>query len=117
MGAHKGPLWQRMTYHLPPPTAHSRSDQAEPGTVCGGTVAIENARGHVERKQLDCTLWEFLESQLSGLQCLTPSSAPLPFDFWGGLVGYLGYELKAQTCGHHRFRSPYPDASLLFVDR
>jgi para-aminobenzoate synthetase len=41
----------------------------------------------------------------------------LPFDFTGGFVGYLGYELKAE-CGaalvHH---SPHPDAMLLFADR
>ena len=41
----------------------------------------------------------------------------LPFDFSGGFVGYLGYELKAE-CGaalvHH---SPHPDAMLLFADR
>jgi para-aminobenzoate synthetase len=45
------------------------------------------------------------------------SDRDLPFDFTGGFVGYLGYELKGE-CGsalvHH---SPHPDAMLLFADR
>jgi para-aminobenzoate synthetase len=40
-----------------------------------------------------------------------------PFDFVGGLVGYLGYELKAD-CGARRAHSfEHPDAALLFCDR
>lgn len=46
-----------------------------------------------------------------------PPSA-LPFDFWGGHVGYLGYELRAE-CGKSacRFASPTPDAVFFFADR
>lgn len=45
-----------------------------------------------------------------------PSS--LPFDFWGGLVGYLGYELRAE-CGKSpcRFSSSTPDAVFFFADQ
>jgi para-aminobenzoate synthetase len=42
---------------------------------------------------------------------------PLPFDFALGWVGYLGYELKAETGGADKHRSPYPDASMIFADR
>jgi para-aminobenzoate synthetase len=35
---------------------------------------------------------------------------PLPFEFIGGYVGYLGYP-------SHKHRSPFPDACLLRVDR
>ena len=49
----------------------------------------------------------------------------LPFDFRGGLVGYLGYELKSEcgssgsgsgkgACAH---RAPTPDAAFFFVDQ
>ncbi len=41
----------------------------------------------------------------------------LPFDFAGGFVGYLGYELKAECSGALAHRSPLPDALLLFADR
>lgn len=44
-------------------------------------------------------------------------SPPLPFDFALGWVGYLGYELKAETGGDDWHRSPYPDASMIFADR
>ena len=42
----------------------------------------------------------------------------LPFDFTGGYVGYLGYEMKAE-CGSdaNRHRAAMPDASWLFADR
>jgi len=41
----------------------------------------------------------------------------LPFDFNGGFVGYLGYELKAECGGRLAHRSPHADACLIFADR
>ncbi|QBI54271.1 aminodeoxychorismate synthase component I [Streptomonospora litoralis] len=41
----------------------------------------------------------------------------LPFDFTGGYVGYLGYELKADCGGAAAHRSPLPDAVWLRCDR
>ncbi len=43
--------------------------------------------------------------------------AKLPFDFWGGLVGYLGYELKAECGGRQAYTSSMPDAMLFLADR
>ncbi|MCB9551504.1 MAG: chorismate-binding protein [Myxococcales bacterium] len=40
-----------------------------------------------------------------------------PFPFAGGLVGYLGYELKAECGGAAAHVSPFPDAVLLRLDR
>ncbi|MEE2757248.1 MAG: aminodeoxychorismate synthase component I [Myxococcota bacterium] len=40
-----------------------------------------------------------------------------PFDFRGGLVGYVGYEIKGQTGGDDRFRAPTDDALFFFVER
>jgi para-aminobenzoate synthetase len=42
---------------------------------------------------------------------------PLPFGFALGWVGYLGYELKAETGGTNAHRSRHPDASMIFADR
>ncbi|HSP61334.1 MAG TPA: aminodeoxychorismate synthase component I [Ornithinimicrobium sp.] len=41
----------------------------------------------------------------------------VPFGWRPGLVGYLGYELKAETGGAAAHRSPWPDAWLLLADR
>ena len=41
----------------------------------------------------------------------------LPFEFTGGFVGYLGYEMKAECGSPLIHRSPQPDAMLLFADR
>jgi para-aminobenzoate synthetase len=43
--------------------------------------------------------------------------AGLPFEFALGWVGYLGYELKAETGGAAAHRSPTPDAGLVRADR
>lgn len=42
----------------------------------------------------------------------------LPFDFCGGFVGYLGYELKRE-CGAaaNQHASPFPDAAFFLADR
>jgi para-aminobenzoate synthetase len=41
----------------------------------------------------------------------------LPTAYRPGFVGYLGYELKAETGGSAAHRSPFPDARLLMADR
>jgi para-aminobenzoate synthetase len=41
----------------------------------------------------------------------------LPFDFALGYVGYLGYELKAETGGAAAHDADTPDAALLLADR
>ncbi len=57
-------------------------------------------------------------SQLdSALREIDVQAPPLPFQFTGGYVGYLGYELKAECGSSNRHRSPFPDACLLRVDR
>ncbi len=45
-------------------------------------------------------------------------ASALPFDFWGGYVGYLGYGLKAE-CGGAACELPsdLPDAALFLADR
>ncbi len=43
--------------------------------------------------------------------------ADLPFDFQGGFVGYLGYELKHDCGASAPHASPDPDAGLVLADR
>jgi len=62
----------------------------------------------------DAPVFHFLKNELRDRYCNSPE---LPFDFNGGYVGYLGYELKALCGGSSAHESPYPDSHLLFVDR
>jgi para-aminobenzoate synthetase len=62
----------------------------------------------------DAPVFKFLKNELRDRYC---ASAELPFDFNGGFVGYLGYELKAECGGDAAHRSPYPDSRMMFVDR
>ena len=55
-----------------------------------------------------------LEHSLGSIQVEAPA---LPFEFLGGYVGYLGYELKSECGSPGKHRSPFPDAMLLRVDR
>ena len=59
-------------------------------------------------------LLDFLKAELACRRCSSPE---LPFDFNGGFVGYLGYELKAECGGSIAHASPHADASLMFADR
>ncbi|MCY1021694.1 aminodeoxychorismate synthase component I [Pyxidicoccus sp. MSG2] len=67
-----------------------------------------------QTQELSTGLFEFLQGELARLRA---GEATLPFDFQGGFVGYLGYELK-QDCGASTSHtSPDPDAGLLLADR
>jgi para-aminobenzoate synthetase len=62
----------------------------------------------------DETLLHYLSRELARLHTLTPE---LPFDFNGGFVGYLGYELKADCGASDAHEAELPDACLLLADR
>jgi para-aminobenzoate synthetase len=62
----------------------------------------------------DVSVFRYLKNELRDRHCLAPE---LPFDFNGGFVGYLGYELKAECGGEPAHKSPYPDSRFIFVDR
>ena len=51
------------------------------------------------------------------LSRLSAERADLPFDFQGGFVGYLGYELKHDCGASAPDASPDPDAGLVLTDR
>ncbi|WP_153396427.1 chorismate-binding protein [Ornithinicoccus halotolerans] len=60
-----------------------------------------------------------MQALLERWQVTEDAAADLPTGLRPGLLGYLGYELKAETCGASPppHRSPYPDARLLLADR
>jgi len=60
------------------------------------------------------TIFDFLHQELGRYAGVT---AELPFDFDCGVVGYLGYEVKADCGGTLVHRSSVPDAGFLFSDR
>jgi anthranilate/para-aminobenzoate synthase component I/branched-subunit amino acid aminotransferase/4-amino-4-deoxychorismate lyase len=60
-------------------------------------------------------IFSFLDNTLSDTNVRIQTE--LPFDFRGGYVGYLGYELMAVTEHVEGKSSQHPDAQLLFSDR
>jgi para-aminobenzoate synthetase len=95
MGDANGPLAETIRYRV--------------GT---GRVSVHSNAGVTE---VDGDIFSFLDSQL--VQRHIEKPADLPFEFNLGYVGYLGYELKADTIGRAAHRSPHPDAGFLFADR
>ena len=69
--------------------------------------------------QVSTLWWPFLEELLGrhSYQADEGAGRELPFDFWGGLVGYLGYELKAESGGSAVHTSNLPDAAFFLADR
>ena len=68
--------------------------------------------GRARREAADLFAWLDAALVRSGVDDDT-----LPFDFVGGFVGYLGYELKSLCGGDAAHRSTLPDACLIEVDR
>jgi para-aminobenzoate synthetase len=79
--------------------------------VATGALTIERAGGPEQSRE---NVLDYCERELSRLRADAPE---LPFDFVGGFVGYLGYELKSALGGEGVHRSALPDATLVFCDR
>jgi para-aminobenzoate synthetase len=95
MGNGDGPLAEYVTYR-----------------VAEGEV-VRRADGTAEPVRQP--FFDYLDDQLRARAVAAP--AGLPFDFNLGYVGYLGYELKAESGGTDAHRADTPDAALLFADR
>ncbi|NOK39856.1 aminodeoxychorismate synthase component I, partial [Corallococcus exercitus] len=94
MGDATGPHAAVLRYHVNPPrlTVTRADGTEEHSTELFGHLRRELARLGAER-------------------------ADLPFDFQGGFVGYLGYELKHDCGASAAHASPDPDAGLVLADR
>ena len=84
----------------------------------GGVLEEEDCLGARVTVRPD-SFFSYLAALLerSRLAVLEADAAGLPFNFWGGLVGCLGYELKAECGGRRVHASPTPDAAFLLADR
>lgn len=78
--------------------------------VLDRTITIARG-GHTDTTTGDFFVW--LEDFLAAHRVDNPGHLP----FVCGLVGWLGYELKAETGGALRHVAPHPDAKLVLADR
>ena len=80
--------------------------------VDSGELTI--VRGGEEEHRSE-SIFAYLERRLEELR---PASPPdLPFEFDCGFVGYLGYEMKAETGCAPGHSFDHPDAAFIFCDR
>jgi len=96
LGGCDGPLSEYVTYHL-----------------SSGQVTVR--RSGQQPELLAQPFFEYLSAKLADRS--TPVPPGLPFEFNGGYVGYLGYELKSECGGSEAHRSHTPDAAFFFADR
>ena len=103
--------------------SRSVADAAGPSTAGGHTAPDQSSAqsGSQPQRERAAAASNGAE-QLAGHQSTDATGVygdvgELPFDFWGGLVGYLGYELKAACGGRQAHASPTPDAMLFLADR
>lgn len=102
-GGAGGLLWRRVSYRL-----HEGKD--------GGILTTYHANG--SSKDEECgSIFDWINHEMSAFGNFDDSFHSFPFEFWGGLVGYLGYELKCQTGGSKANYSPNSDACFFVVDR
>lgn len=79
--------------------------------VGAGSVEVVSAAG---RREVDGSVLDYLSRELRRRRIEFPD---VPFDFVGGYVGYLGYEMKAECGAAATHRAPAPDAQWIFADR
>lgn len=79
--------------------------------VGDGQVSVTSAAGE---RAVPGTVLDYLSGELSRRRIEFPD---VPFDFAGGYVGYLGYEMKADCGAAAAHRAATPDAQWVFADR
>ncbi|KAF8102755.1 hypothetical protein N665_0196s0047 [Sinapis alba] len=109
MGGKGGSLWKQLTFSL--------SDQSEITSKHGGHLLIEDAHGSTEKQFLEEGFLDFLRKELSSISYDEKDFKGLPFDFCGGYVGCIGYDIKVE-CGMpvNGHKSMAPDACFFFAD-
>jgi para-aminobenzoate synthetase len=96
MGDGSGPLSEYITYDL-------------------SSRIVRTRRVNGEVRKVSQPFLDYLDGRLRERAVAVPEG--LPFEFNLGYVGYLGYELKAETSGRAQHEAPTPDAAFLFADR
>jgi para-aminobenzoate synthetase len=76
-------------------------------------LSVRQADG--TRRTANPDLLSYLDERL--VSARPPEAASLSFNFHGGWVGYLGYEIKGDCGAKVPFRSELPDGYLQFTDR
>ncbi|XP_014514469.1 aminodeoxychorismate synthase, chloroplastic isoform X1 [Vigna radiata var. radiata] len=109
MGGKGGPLWKQLTFRL--------SHQSDGSSKGGGYLSLEDCQGSSETIFLKEGFLDFLNKELLSYRYDKNEYEGLPFDFHGGYVGYIGYDLKVE-CGvkSNRHKSKTPDACFFFAD-
>ncbi|GLT70120.1 hypothetical protein SLA2020_422180 [Shorea laevis] len=109
MGGKGGSLWKQVTFRL--------SDHSNEASKYGGHLLVEDAEGSISSTYLDEGFFDFLDKELLSFCYDEKDYAGLPFDFFGGFIGYIGYDLKVE-CGavSNLHKSRTPDACFFFAD-
>ncbi|MCJ0905044.1 aminodeoxychorismate synthase component I [Rhodococcus sp. ARC_M6] len=94
MGDASGPLAEFITYDV-------------------GSGVVTVARKGLPEENIHVPFFDYLDGQL--VTRFIPADPELDFNL--GYVGYLGYELKAQTGGVSAHSADTPDAAFVFADR
>lgn len=92
MGGPGGPLWRKYLFQLSPNRPHG-----SPATAETGAGLLTEVKQDGTRQQHRCSLRQWLNEHMC-THAVRDTGEDIPFDFIGGLVGYLGYEMKAE-CG------------------
>lgn len=109
MGGKGGSLWKQLTYRL--------SDQSDRTHKGGGYLSIEDAHSCTRSSFLEEGFLDFLKKELLSFRYTEEDYEGLPFDFHGGYIGYMGYNLKVECGAVSNFhKSRTPDACFFFAD-
>ncbi|VFQ78832.1 unnamed protein product [Cuscuta campestris] len=109
MGQNGGSLWKHVSFRL--------SNERDEAYKRGGYLTVQDASGNVQTSYLEDGFMDYLNKELGSFCYDEKDYEGLPFDFYGGYVGYIGYDLKAE-CGRtiNRHKSRTPDACFFFSD-
>ncbi|KAK6929205.1 Chorismate-utilizing enzyme, C-terminal [Dillenia turbinata] len=109
MGSKGGSLWKQLTYTL--------SNQSDTNLSGGGYLSTSDAQGSTRSLFLKDGFLNYLDKELKSFCYEEKDYEGLPFDFHGGYIGYIGYDLKVE-CGiaFNRHKSRTPDACFFFAD-
>ncbi|CAN0825474.1 Aminodeoxychorismate synthase, chloroplastic [Linum grandiflorum] len=109
MGGKGGALWKQMTFKL--------SDKSGGDSKGGGHLSIEDSEGSTNIIFLENGFLDFLNQELQSYDYDEKDFEGLPFEFYGGYIGYLGYGLKVE-CSRisNQHESGTPDACFFFAD-